>query len=97
MSRWAADGNGELHASDSLYVQVKKQGFRTLGLFVFILQTDGASGEIDREAGSSGGVYLRAKLLEGMVKVLTKADYLHCIANWRRNARLISITNSRGN
>ena len=74
MSRRAAGGNGKLSALDHMSGQIQKQGFQTADLLSAFVKTVDTDGKIDPEARSSTDSDLKAELLQGRVKVLTKTD-----------------------
>ena len=86
--RGGGAGNEKLSASDYLSGNVQKQGFRTTDLLYAFIKTDGHGGQIDLATRSSPDFDLKAELLQGRVKVLTKTDCpeWHCKEDNRQAA-----------
>ena len=76
----AAGENEKLDDLDYLSVQIQKQGFQTTDVLRAFIKTGGPGDQIDLANRSSGDFGLRAELLQGRVKVLTKTDCAewHC-------------------
>ena len=73
MSRWPAGGHKDLVALDNLSSQIRKQWFHTADLLSAFVKSGWS--QIDRDAREYPDFVLKAEILSGRVKVLTKTDF----------------------